>query len=43
MLWWQGLTHLAHKEKTHSEIFLLGRLTILVAICSLTALIQDAI
>ncbi len=34
----QDLTHLAHKENTHSEIFLLGRLTILIAFCSLKAL-----
>ncbi len=39
----QDLTHSAHKENTHSEIFLLGRLKILIAICSLTALIYDAI
>ncbi len=35
----QDLTHLAHKESTHSDIFLLGRLKILTAFCSLTALI----
>jgi hypothetical protein len=35
----QDLTHLAHKENTHSEIFLLGRLKILIALYSLTALI----
>jgi hypothetical protein len=39
----QGLTLLAHKENTHSEIFLLSRLKVLIAICSLTALIKDAI
>ncbi len=39
----QDLTHSAHKEKTHSEIFLLGRLKMLIAFCSLTALIYDAI
>jgi hypothetical protein len=39
----QDITNLAHKENTHSEIFLLGRLKILIAICSLTALIYDAI
>ena len=32
-------THLAHKENTLSEIFLLGRLKILIAFCYLTALI----
>jgi hypothetical protein len=36
----QDLTHLAHKENTHSIIFLFGRLKILITICSLTALIQ---
>ena len=36
---WQDLTHLEHKENTHSEIFLLDRLKILIAFCSLTALI----
>jgi hypothetical protein len=35
----QDLTHLEHKKKTHSEIFLLGRLKILIAFCSLTAMI----
>ncbi len=35
----QDLTHLAHKENKHSEIFLLGRLKILIAFCSLTALL----
>ncbi len=35
----QVLTHLAHKENTHSEVFLLGRLKILIEFCSLTALI----
>ncbi len=39
----QDLTHLAHKENTHSEFFLLGRPTILSAFCSLRALIWDAI
>ncbi len=39
----QDLTHLAQKENTHSEIFLLGRLEILIAFCSLTALILDSI
>jgi hypothetical protein len=34
----QDLTHLAHKENMHSEVFLLGRLKILIAFCSLTAL-----
>jgi hypothetical protein len=33
------LTHLVHKENTHSEIFLLGRLKIVIAFCFLTALI----
>jgi hypothetical protein len=33
----QDLTHLAHKENTHSEIFLSGRLKILIAFCSLTS------
>ncbi len=35
----QDLTHLAYKENTHSEIFMLGRIKILIAFCSLTALI----
>jgi hypothetical protein len=39
----QDLTHLAHNENTHSEIFLLGRQKILIAFFSLTALIKDAI
>jgi hypothetical protein len=39
----QDITHLAHKENTHSEIFLLGRQKILITICSLSALIYDAI
>jgi hypothetical protein len=36
---WQDLTHLAHKESKASEIFLLGRLKLLFALCSLLALI----
>ncbi len=40
----KDLTNLAHKENTHSEIFLLGKLKIFfIAFCSLTALITDAI
>ncbi len=35
----QDLIHLAHKENAHSEMFLSGRLKILIAFCSLTALI----
>jgi hypothetical protein len=35
----KDINHLAHKENTHSEIFLLGRLKILIAFCSLTAMI----
>ncbi len=35
----QDLNHLAHKENTQSEIFLLGRLKILIVFFSLTALI----
>jgi hypothetical protein len=35
----QDLIHLAHKENTHSEIFLLGRLTILISFCSPMALV----
>jgi hypothetical protein len=35
----QDLNHLAHKENTQSEFFLLGRLKILIAFCSLMALI----
>jgi hypothetical protein len=35
----QDLSHLALKENTHSEIFLLGRLKFLIAFRSLTALI----
>jgi hypothetical protein len=35
----QDLTHLAHKGNTRSEIFLLRRQQILIAFCSLTALI----
>ncbi len=35
----QDLTNLAHNENTQSEIFLLGRLKIVIAFCSLTALI----
>jgi hypothetical protein len=31
----QDLTHLAHKENTHSDIFLWDRLRILNAFCSL--------
>jgi hypothetical protein len=34
----QYLTHLAQKENTQSEIFLLGRLKSLIAFCSLRAL-----
>jgi len=36
----QVLKHLAHKENTHSEPFLLGRLKIVIIFCSLTALID---
>ncbi len=32
----QDFNHSAHKEKTHSKIFLLGRLKIFIAFCSLT-------
>ncbi len=39
----QDLAHFAHKENTHSEIFLLGRLKIVIAFCSLTGQIKDAI
>jgi hypothetical protein len=39
----QDLTHLAHKENTHSEIFMFGRQTILIAFCSLTALMYDVV
>ncbi len=39
----KGLTHLAHKENTHSDFFLLARLNILIAFCYLTALISDVI
>jgi hypothetical protein len=39
----QDLTYLAHKVNTHSDIFLLGRLKILIGFCSLTALILSAI
>jgi hypothetical protein len=39
----QDLTHLAHKENTQSEIFMLGRLNILIAFCFLRALMLDAI
>jgi hypothetical protein len=39
----QDITHLAHKENTHSEIFLLGRLTILIAFSSLTRYGSDII
>jgi hypothetical protein len=39
----QDLTHLAQKENTHSRLFLSGRLKILIAFCSLTALRQDDI
>ncbi len=35
----QDSTHLAYKENTHSEIFLLGRIKLLIAFYSLTALI----
>ncbi len=35
----QDLTHLVHKGNTQSEIFLFGRLNVLVAFCSLRALI----
>jgi hypothetical protein len=35
----QDFTHLAHKENTHNETFLLGRQKILIAFCSLTVLI----
>ncbi len=34
----QDLNHLAHKENTQSEIFLLGRLKILITFCSVTSL-----
>ncbi len=33
----QDLTHLVHKENTHSDIFLLGK-KILIAFCYFTAL-----
>ncbi len=39
----QDLTDLAHKENTHSEIFLLARPKILIAFCAPKALILDAI
>ncbi len=39
----QVLTHLAHMENTQSEIFMLGRLKILIAFCFLRALMSDAI
>jgi hypothetical protein len=35
----QDLTHLAQKENTQSEIFLLGRLKISIAFCYLRAVI----
>jgi hypothetical protein len=35
----QDLNYLAHKKNTQSEIFLKGRLKILIVFCSLTALI----
>ncbi len=35
----QDLTHLAQNENTQSEIFLLGRLKVLIAFFSLRALI----
>ncbi len=35
----QDLTHLAHKENTHSELFVLGRLKNFVAFYSPTALV----
>jgi hypothetical protein len=38
----QDLTHLVHKENTHSKVFLLGRLKSFIGSCSHTALIQDA-
>jgi hypothetical protein len=37
----QDLTHLAHKENTHSEIVLLGKLKLLIAFCSLPALMPS--
>jgi hypothetical protein len=39
----QDSTHLAHKENTQREIFMLGRLKILIAFCFLRALMLDAI
>ncbi len=39
----QDLTHLAHKEKTQSEIFMLGRLNIFNAFCFLRALLSDMV
>ncbi len=39
----QDLTHLAHQENTLSEIILLGRLKILIAFCSLMALMEDGV
>jgi hypothetical protein len=39
----QDLTNLVHKENTHSEIFLLARLKILIVFCAPKALILDAI
>jgi hypothetical protein len=35
----QDLNHLAHTENTQSETFLLGRINILIALFSLTALV----
>ncbi len=39
----QDLTHLAHKENTQSEIFVLGWLKIVIVFCFLRALISDGI
>jgi hypothetical protein len=39
----QDLTHLAHKEKRYSQIFLLGRRKILIAFCYLMVVIYDAL
>jgi hypothetical protein len=38
----QDLTHLAHEGNTQREIFLLGRLKILIAFCSHTSLIYES-
>jgi hypothetical protein len=39
----QDLTYSAHKKNTHSEIFSVRKAKELIAFCSLTALIEDAI